>query len=64
MMYAKIEKLEKEIEQEQWNVAYDTREYTTEYIVDKYSKGVDKDENEFFVPDYQREFVWDKGTTI
>ena len=34
------------------------------YIVDKYSKGVDKDENEFFVPDYQREFVWDKGTTI
>ena len=61
MMNTKIEKLEKEIEQEQRNVSYDTREYTIEYIVDKYSKGVDKDENEFFVPDYQREFVWGKG---
>lgn len=58
-MNKKIEKLEKEIEEEQRNVAYDTREYTIEYIVDKYFKGVDKDENEFFVPDYQREFVWD-----
>lgn len=57
-MNVKIEKLEGEIEQEQRNVAYDTREYTIEYIVDKYLKGVDKDENEFFVPDYQREFVW------
>lgn len=56
-MNKKIEKLEKEIEEEQRNVAYDTREYTIEYIVDKYFKGIDKDENEFFVPDYQREFV-------
>lgn len=46
-MNVKIEKLEREIEQEQRNVAYDTREYTIEYIVDKYLKGVDKDENEF-----------------
>ena len=59
-MKRNIEKLEKEIDDEQRNVAYDTREYTIEYIVDKYSKGVDEDKNEFFVPDYQREFVWDE----
>lgn len=60
-MDSKIEKLEKEVEREQRNVAYDTREYTIEYIVNKYLIKVDEDENEFFVPDYQREFVWDKG---
>lgn len=55
-----IEKLEKEIESEQRNVSYDTREYTIEIIVKKYSEKQDTDENEFFVPDYQREFVWDE----
>ena len=54
-----IEKLEKEIESEQRNVSYDTREYTIEIIVKKYSEKIEADENEFFVPDYQREFVWD-----
>ena len=38
-------------------VEYDTRELTIEYIVDKYSKGIGLDENEIYVPDYQREFV-------
>ena len=42
-------------------VEYDTRELTIEYIVDKYSKGIGLDENEIYVPDYQREFVWDEG---
>ena len=54
-----IDKLEKEIENGQRNVSYDTKEYTVEIIVKKYFEGLDKDKNEFFVPDYQREFTWD-----
>lgn len=55
-----VDLLEKEIEKEQRNVSYDTREYTVELIVNKYSENIDRDSNEFFVPDYQREFVWDE----
>lgn len=55
----KEERLENEIENQQRNVSYDTKEYTIELIVQKYTKDFDKDENEFFVPEYQREFVWD-----
>lgn len=51
--------LEADIEKQQRNVSYDTKEYTIELIVNKYSVGIDSDENEFFVPDYQRDFVWD-----
>lgn len=54
-----IDKLEKEIENGQRNVSYDTKEYTIEIIVKKYLENLDKDKNEFFVPDYQREFTWD-----
>lgn len=52
-------RLEDEIKQQQQTIAYDTKEYTIEYIVDKYLKKLESDSNEFFVPDYQREFVWD-----
>lgn len=55
-----LELIEKEIEVQQRNVSYDTKEYTIEIIVDKYLNGLDNEENEFFVPDYQREFVWDE----
>ena len=54
-----LEKLEQEIEQQQRNVSFDTKEYTIEIIVQKYLKDLDKEQNEFFVPEYQREFVWD-----
>lgn len=53
--------LEKEIETQQRNVAYDTKEYTIELIVSKYQTKLDDNTNEFFVPDYQREFVWDES---
>lgn len=53
--------LENEIENQQRNVSYDTKEYTIEIIVQKYLTDLDKDENEFFVPEYQREFVWDNN---
>ena len=51
-------KIEAEIENEQRSVKYDIREFTIEYYVDKYSKGVEHDKNELYVPDYQREFIW------
>lgn len=54
-----LEKLENEIENQQRNVSFDTKEYTIEIIVQKYLKDLDREENEFFVPEYQREFVWD-----
>lgn len=55
----KDELIEKEIQDQQRNISYDTKEYTVEIIVKKYQEGLEEDDNEFFVPDYQREFVWD-----
>lgn len=56
-----MEELESEIEKQQRNVSYDTKEYTIEIIVQKYLKDIEKEQNEFFVPEYQREFVWDNA---
>jgi hypothetical protein len=39
-------------------VDYDTREYPVEVIVDKYLERLDEDDNDFFVPDYQRDLTW------
>lgn len=60
MAMVSIERLESEIENQQRNVSYDTKEYTIEIVVQKYLNDLDKNENEFFVPEYQREFVWDE----
>ncbi len=51
---------EEEILNEQKVVDYDTREYPVEVIVQKYMPGIKDEENELFVPEYQREFVWDE----
>lgn len=40
-------------------VAYDSKDFTIEILVKKYFDGLDDDENEMYVPDYQRDFVWD-----
>ncbi|OQX25951.1 MAG: hypothetical protein BWK80_12950 [Desulfobacteraceae bacterium IS3] len=53
-----VEKAEEQIEIEMKNVDYDTREFTTEYLVDKYLEGIDNETNELYVPEYQREFIW------
>ena len=37
---------------------YDTREYPVEVLVDKYLKGLNEDDNDLFIPDYQRDLVW------
>lgn len=39
-------------------VDYQTKEFTTEVIVQKYLEGEADDENEIFIPAYQRDFVW------
>ena len=52
--------IEQKIQEQQRNVSYDTKEYTVEIIINKYQDGLADEDNEFFVPDYQREFVWDE----
>ncbi|MBD2773081.1 DUF262 domain-containing protein [Iningainema tapete] len=56
----RIKRAELQIENKKQNVDYDTREFTIEYIVDKYLKKEEEDKNEIYVPEYQREFVWDE----
>lgn len=53
------EAAESKIRAEQKIVDFQTQEFTVELVVNKYSEGLDKDKNELFVPDYQRDFVWD-----
>ncbi len=37
---------------------YDTVEYPIEIIVQKYNDGLENDDGDIYIPDYQREFVW------
>jgi hypothetical protein len=39
-------------------IDYDTREYPVEVIVAKYLTRLEEDDNDFFVPDYQRDLTW------
>lgn len=55
-----LEKIEEQITTEKKTVDFDTREFTIEFLVKKYTDKLDSDENDIFVPDYQREFVWDE----
>ncbi|AMP07663.1 DUF262 domain-containing protein [Collimonas pratensis] len=54
-----LAKLEIQITEEKKTVDFDTREFTIEFLVQKYTNKLDIDENDIFVPEYQREFVWD-----
>lgn len=55
----KLKAIEVQILDEKKTVDFDTREFTIEILVKKYLDDIEKDENELFVPEYQREFVWD-----
>lgn len=55
----KINKIEEQIMEQKRTVDFDTREFTIEFLVNKYLTNIDKDSNDIFVPEYQREFVWD-----
>lgn len=39
-------------------IDYDTREYPVEVIVAKYLERLEDDDNDFFIPDYQRDLTW------
>lgn len=41
-----------QIKETQKQIDYDTKDYTIEYLVDKFNRG------DFFIPQYQRGFVW------
>lgn len=57
---SKLIHIEEQIDKEQKAVSYDIRELTIEYYVAKYLKDEEKDDNELYVPDYQREFIWEE----
>ncbi|MDZ4744708.1 MAG: DUF262 domain-containing protein [bacterium] len=49
---------EAQIDKNQKVIDYDTREYPVEVIIQKYLKDIENDNNDFFIPDYQREHSW------
>ncbi|WP_068818616.1 DUF262 domain-containing protein [Phormidesmis priestleyi] len=55
----KRDEAEAEIRDKQKPIDYDTKEYPVELLIQKYTDGLDDDTNELFIPDYQRELVWD-----
>lgn len=50
---------EVQIIEKQKTVDYDIKEFTIELITQKYLTGLEQDDNEIFIPTYQRNFVWD-----
>ena len=59
MTIERLNAIEQQIDEKSRQIKYDIREFTIEYYVNKYYENKDTDENEIFVPEYQREFVWD-----
>lgn len=55
----KLEQIQEQLRNEQRLVSFDMRELTIEFYVAKYLANIEKDDNEIYVPDYQREFIWD-----
>lgn len=51
--------VEEQISELKKAVSFDSRDFPIETICSKYEKGIDTDENDIFVPEYQRDFVWD-----
>lgn len=49
---------EEQIIEKQKIVDYDIKEFTIELITQKYINGLEEDENDIFIPTYQRNFVW------
>jgi len=49
---------EKQILEKIKNYDYDTVEYPIEVIIQQYEDGIENDDGEIYIPDYQREFVW------
>ena len=54
-----IESIMDKLEEKQRVLDYDTKEFTIEFLVDKF-RGKDGAEPDFYVPSYQRRFNWDE----
>jgi hypothetical protein len=52
---------EEQIIDKQKIVDYDIKEFTIELITQKYLNGIAEDNNDIFIPTYQRNFVWDEN---
>lgn len=57
---SQLEQMESEIKEKQKITDHEIREYPVSVIVDKFTNGLETDEAELYIPDYQREFVWTK----
>ncbi len=53
------QKAEEQITEKQKIVDFDIKEFTIELLISKYLTGIDSDDNDIFIPTYQRNFVWD-----
>lgn len=56
-----IDAAEAQIRAVQQDVDYTVREYPVEVVVSQYLDGEEDGVNDIFVPDYQRDLVWDEG---
>jgi len=54
-----VSSVEEQIAELKKAVSFDSRDFPIETICSKYENGMDTDENDIFVPEYQRDFVWD-----
>ena len=52
---------EMEIREKQKVVDYDTRQYPVEVLIKKYAEGLEDDTNELYIPDYQRQMIWEEA---
>jgi Protein of unknown function DUF262 len=48
-----------QIQEKQKVTDHEIREFPVSVIVDKFTLGLETDEAELFIPDYQREYIWD-----
>ena len=55
----KLARIQEQIDTERRSVSFNMREFTIEIYVQKYLQHIEEDDNELYIPDYQREFVWD-----
>ena len=49
-----LDQLEMQLRETQTSIGYDTKEYVVEVLVNRFKK------NLFYIPEYQRQFVWNK----
>jgi len=51
---------ERAIKEVKTDFDYQVREYPLEVVVEKHLEGQEDGENDLFIPDYQRDFVWEE----